>query len=411
MSREAEGTALRVVPDGDAAHARVALAGPCECGRPLVYLPGELTPVCPDCACPPGHCGCAQPQPDELPARLPGETWRPLDLAAALDGGCIEPPPALLAREDGHRLLYAAKVNSVAGESESLKTWLVLLACAAVLAGDGHVLFIDYEDAPGGITARLLALGCPPAAILSRFHYVRPDEPYTPAARAVLWGALPAPPSLAVVDGITEAMAAHGLDPVSNAEVAAFGARLPRPLAESGAAAVLIDHMARARDNGAVRRYALGAQHKRALVTGAAYTMDLVRPFGHGLHGVAKLTVAKDRPGLVRPHCPGDVAGFLHLDSGPDGAVTGRIAIPPPAAKAGSGEERPVGLMRALSEAIEETPGRPRRTVLGLVRGNTDAKRAALDLLIAEGFVATASGPRRALLHTSVRPFRGGDGQ
>jgi hypothetical protein len=95
-----------------------------------------------------------------------GASWQPVDLTAALTGGHSDPPPAILTRTDGHRLLYAGKVHTISGETESLKTWLALLATVEVIAGWSHVLFIDYEDSADGIAGRLLGLGCAPDGIM-----------------------------------------------------------------------------------------------------------------------------------------------------------------------------------------------------------------------------------------------------
>jgi hypothetical protein len=207
------------------------------------------------------------------------------------------------------------------------------------------------------------------------------------------------------VDGITEAMAAHGLNPIDNADVARFAGILPRPLADAGAVVVLIDHVSKSRE--ARGRYAIGAQHKLAAVTGAAYTVELIKPFGHGLHGVAKITIAKDRPGRVREHSR-KVAGVLHLDSQPDGSVMAQITLPARQLQAADDDAapfRPTVLMHRISEVIERQPGLSGRAVIAATQGKTDHKKLALELLIAEGYVA-ADRAGNARRHTSLGPFR-----
>ena len=61
------------------------------------------------------------------PADDAGTTWTPVDLAAVIDGDG-PPEPTMLARDDGHQLLYAGRVHAFNAESESGKSWL---ACAA----------------------------------------------------------------------------------------------------------------------------------------------------------------------------------------------------------------------------------------------------------------------------------------
>jgi hypothetical protein len=342
-----------------------------------------------------GHPTAGQTTNDSI-----GASWRPVDLSPALDGKCIGKPPVLLSREDGCCLLYAGKVHTVSGEPESLKTWLVLLACATVINGGGHVVFIDYEDAADSIAGRLVALGCKCQAILELFHYVQPDEPYGPAAAMVLSDAVSDLVALVVIDGVTEAMAAHGLDPNSNADVASFNGRLPRRFAASGATVVMIDHVTKNRESRG--RYAIGAQHKLSAVDGAAYTLDLLRAFGHGQHGIAKIVVAKDRPGRVVAGS-GRLAGMLHLRSEADGSVLASIA-PPRTAPRDDGEFKPTVLMQRISAYIEANPGLSVRALLAAVSGNTDHKKLALELLVVRKFVAVEESGR-AHLHKSIRPY------
>jgi hypothetical protein len=59
--------------------------------------------------------------------------WAPVDLDPVLAGGEIDPPPALLARNDGRFLLYDHAVHTISGEPSSGKTWLTLIACVQQL--------------------------------------------------------------------------------------------------------------------------------------------------------------------------------------------------------------------------------------------------------------------------------------
>jgi AAA domain len=352
--------------------------------------------------------GVATPSaPRHEPLTHTGQTWQPVDLTAALNGGNIDPGPVLLQRDDGASLLYNGKIHTISGESESLKTWLVLLACVAVVNNGQHALFVDYEDSADGIVARLTALGCTPDAILSRFHYVQPGEPYGPPAAAVLARYLPHALAIVVIDGVTEGMTAHGLDPLSNSDVAAFNTRLPKPFAATGAIVVMIDHVTKNRETRS--RYAFGAQHKLAAVDGAAYVLDIMRPFGRGLHGMAKILIAKDRPGHVRGASPGNIAGFLHLYSQPDGSVLGSVTAPKapttPTTDDGAAAFRPTILMQRVSEYVETNPGMSGRAITSAVSGKTDHKKLALELLISEGYIEIEKAGS-AIKHRSAQPFR-----
>lgn len=333
-----------------------------------------------------------------------GASWMPVDLSSALLNGGDGPVPELLKREDDACLLYLGKTHTIAGESESLKTWLALIAVVEALNAGQHVLFLDYEDSAVGIVGRLIALGCQPLIILDHFSYVSPAEPYGPAARSILMDALTRPPLLTVIDGITEAMASNGLDPLSNADAAKFRALLPDPLAALGAAVAMIDHVPKSRE--ANKRYAIGAQHKLAAVTGASYIVELVKPFGHGLHGMSKIIISKDRIGRIREHSPGNVAGMLRLESQLDGSVLARIEPPERERRAeDSSIFRPTVLMERISETVAQNPGLSGRAVVEMTRGKLTQKRTALELLLAEGFV-TAKRDGNSYRHFSARPYR-----
>jgi len=250
------------------------------------------------------------PPPPDRPS-----TWRFVDLTEAVKGVRSGPEPDLLTRADGHGLFYPGKVHTVSGESESLKTWLVLIAAKQVIDRGGHVLLIDFEDDASSVVGRLLALRCEPAAIVQFFHYVSPEEGPDAWFRELDLPALLAPgPRLAVLDGVTEAMTLLGLDPDrGNADVARFIKKIPRPITDAGPGTVLIDHVSKSKETRG--RYALGGVHKLNVVNGAAYTVELKQDFGRGRTGRARLSIAKDRPGRVREHCPGKVAADLVLES------------------------------------------------------------------------------------------------
>lgn len=345
---------------------------------------------------------------DEPPPRV-ATSWTPVDLAGVLDGGHREPEPTLLRRDDGPGLLYPGRTHSVSGEPECLKSWLVQLGCVDELAAGNHVVYVDYEDTAAGVAARLRALGVDRATLLERFHYVRPDERLTPDGKRDLAPALDPWPSLVVLDGVTEAMALHGLDPLSNSDFAAWHALLPRPLAAKGSAVVVVDHVTKAREDRG--RYAIGAQHKLAALSGAAYTVELVRPFGHGLHGLARVVVGKDRPGQVRAHAGPprpdrtQVAAELHLRSEEDGTVLAELL--PPAAR-GEQPFRPTTLMERVSRALEDNPAGMTSNAIGrAVTGKAEHIRTALARLLEEGFVSVEDAANRSRVYHTRAAFRG----
>lgn len=332
----------------------------------------------------------------------PATSWAPVDLSNVVAGGVLAEPPTILLRTDGNALLYSGKVHSVSGEPESGKTWLLLHAVAELVTNDHTVLYLDFEDSAESLVARLRALGCTPDHISAHLRYVRPDAALDDAGRAALAASLTQPVALAVVDGVTESMALHGLDPLSNSEYAAWFATLPRVLAAAGPAVAVIDHVPK--DEERSKRYSIGAQHKLAVIDGAAYMVDIIRPFGVGQHGLSRIRVAKDKPGRVREHASGGNVGMLHMDS--DGKHV-LVTIHAPGAEADDAEAfQPTYLMERISRFVEISPGLSKAAIEGVVRGKATAKRLAIEMLIQQGYIRVQRGAHNTLHHTSIKPFR-----
>ena len=74
------------------------------------------------------------------------------------------------------------------------------------------------------------------------------------------------PPTLAVVDGITEAMALHNVDPTDNVDVARFNGYWSNPWSTPAPPSSALTMWSKGRRR---RRYALGGAHKLDAVTGA----------------------------------------------------------------------------------------------------------------------------------------------
>jgi hypothetical protein len=326
--------------------------------------------------------------------------WQPLDLEPVLEGDATDLPPEILARSDGQALFYRSRVHMVVGEPETGKGWLVLRACAERLRLGELVLYVDFEDTAAGIVARLRALGVTDDRILEFFRYVRPDEPLGNAdPRAIAPGA-----TLVILDGTTEALALFGLKLESNTDQAQLLAMLARPLAETGAAVVIVDHVPKDREHRG--RGAIGAQHKLA-GTDVTYVVKTITPFGRGMTGRSKLLVDKDRPGFIRAVSLGArVVGEIAFESDPE---TGRMAVEVFPAATEQGGFRPTTLMERVSRFLE---GRDEpvsgRAIRDGVAGQHEARALALECLISEGFVAADDGARNSKLHRSLAPFRVG---
>lgn len=345
--------------------------------------------------------------PDDTQPETERTSWWPRRIGEIVLERAEEPPPTQLARQDGHRLFYAGRVNGLLGESESGKTWVALLAVQQALAVGEHVLYLDFEDSAKGIETRLTLIGAT-RGHLERLHYASPDEALGLAQQADLAEALGSTPyTVIVVDGVNAAMTLMGLDvDSSNRDATVFTQRILRPLADTGAAVITIDHVPKNKD--ARGKGGIGAQAKRAMTRGCALAVEIVRPFGEGQVGELKLTVDKDTPGKVRGvSAGGKVAGAVHIDSTQPGKVDITIEAPDLRSAAEKGPFRPTHLMAKVSAWLETVPeGASGASIEKGVGGNRDYIREALNALVTEGHVTRSSGPRGAVVHTLINPFQ-----
>lgn len=333
---------------------------------------------------------------DQVEPARERSSWfpKPLDL----EGTEEEPPPAFLARNDGHRLFYRGKVNALLGESESGKTWVALHAVAQCLQVQEKVIYIDFEDSGRGILSRLRALGINDKQ-LSNFTYANPDENLQLEQRQDLLEALMQQnPDFIVVDGVNAGMTLLGLDLTNNRDATMFSQSLLKPLTMSGAAICTIDHVTKSKEGRG--NYAIGAQAKRADINGVAIAVEVVQPFGRGMTGELNLKVTKDRPGHVRANSKdAKIAGRVIIKSTAEGNVTMIIESPE------MSSFRPTRVMESVSMLIEVKP-MSKNAIEKATEGSNETVRVALDCLIKEGFATFSHGPRNALIITSIKPFR-----
>jgi hypothetical protein len=282
--------------------------------------------------------------------RMRAGSWSPVDLRPVLDEDEPACVPTILRRSDGHCLIYPGKLHSLSGETESLKTWMAVAGCAERLGENERVLYVDFEDSARVVVERLRSLGVTDEAIADGLSYVRPDEPLTEDAAGRIEAMLYEQPySLAVLDGLTEALALQGLNPNDNRDIALWVAMLPRRLQRTGAAVLSIDHMAKNGEG----RFALGAQHKLAGLDGAAYTVAVLKHGGRGQDSAARLTISKDRPGFVRAASAGSkTAAEVRLVPGEDGALALVIE-----ASSFTGGKDPLGLSPAERRVLDALGG------------------------------------------------------
>jgi hypothetical protein len=343
-------------------------------------------------------------------------SWSAVDIGAAL-AGVTAPPPTVLARTDGACLFYRGKVHSVHGESESGKSWLVQCATAECLLSGEPVLYIDFEDDAGPVAQRLVRLGVPTDLLVNpqMFAYVRPESPPTRGMEhAAFTELLGHTYTLAVVDGVTDAMGLFGLSSKDADDVAKWHRELPKRIAHgTGAAVVCIDHVAK--DSQTRGRFALGSQHKMAGLSGAAYVVEMEEPFAVGQAGTASVRVGKDRPGQVRrlggrwrkQDRTQHIATFC-LDSTDPSYTTWALEVPGDAgsstevdtsAAGGSGRKtfRPTWFMEQVSRYWEQTDDASQRTNNKTVKAMCEERTPASPCTVTVGATPSRSSWRRAM--------------
>ena len=330
----------------------------------------------------------------------PRSSWypKPLDL----DGTEQEPAPEFLSRDDGHRLFYRGKINALLGESESGKTWVALHAVAQSLHIAQQVTYIDFEDSARGILSRLRSLGMQDRHF-AKFTYASPDENLTLDQRMDLVDALmEQKPEFIIVDGVNAAMTLLNLDLTSNRDATFFSQQLLKPLAQSGAAVITIDHVTKSKDSRG--NYAIGAQAKRADINGAAIMAEVAMPFGRGMTGEISLKVTKDRPGHVRAISKeAKYVGRVIIASSANGDVKMTIQAPLESAEA----FRPTHLMEQVSRLVEASSAPLSKNVVeNEIKGKRDYIRQAIQTLINEGYLKVSNGSRNSIVFESIRPYR-----
>lgn len=333
-----------------------------------------------------GSNGQEVPADDDRP-----RSWLPRDIEPVLSGTFEPPKPTVGERDDGAGMFYPGRKHTVASESEGGKTWLLLAAIRTELERGNAAVYLDFEDSEGGIVGRLLSLQVPAAALRDRFVYLRPEEPLDVAGRADLAQVLgDVRPTLVAIDGVTEAMVLHGLDPVSNKDAAAFGRMLPTAIAAKGPAVVSLDHVTKSAEGRG--RYAIGAVHKLNGLDGAAYILENRNAFGVGITGRSTVLLSKDRPAQLRRHGKRTQGGLhwfadLVIESQHDDFVMADLAAP--GEREGSGEWRPTALMTRVVETLRKA-GKPlsQRVICDTTTGNAQQLRQALSFLIADGYIS-----------------------
>ena len=325
-------------------------------------------------------------------------SFTPIDLTAILSGGIEEPTPSMLERTGPHGssyLIYGGTVNGIHGDSGTGKSWLALHLLAERIRLGESVMFIDLEDTATNFSSRLRALGITDTQIGTQVVYLQPRDPFGHMEVDVLQRLVRSRNiTVAVVDSLGEAFGLDSVNENNDNEVNPWLRSVVRPLAEAGAAVLLVDHVTKAGEN---KLHASGSKRKRAAIGGASYLVEAVTPFVRGEGGRLKITCAKDRHGHYRT---GEHVAWFEMDvDATTFEMTLRVVQPTTVStattKAAALEARVLSWLEAQPAPLSKS-----KVAAGLAASGVSARRAdvmkAIDSLVASGRASEAAGPRHA---------------
>jgi hypothetical protein len=316
-------------------------------------------------------------------------SWRHQNLAH------LEERPPVLPTIGNVGLIYPGKRHAFSGLPESAKTLAAYAIVLEEVRSGGSAVVVDFEMGQWDARERLRELSATEDEF-ERIVYVEPDTPATDEEIAEL---VAYAPTLVVIDAAAGAYDLQGLDDMKRGDVEKFARAFIREFWRKGIATLVLDHVVKnAKNRG---NFTIGSERKLGGID-VHLGFETVTPVTRGGRGLYKITTRKDRGG----HLPRPKAGELELRSDPvTHAITWTFRAPEKTAEASPW--RPTHLMEKVSRWLElQADGVSRSEVERNVTGTAQYVRAALDGLIADGYVEETAGIRRSRLVKSVEPYR-----
>jgi hypothetical protein len=353
-------------------------------------------------------------------ARAEPTTWEPVDLGPYLRGE-IQPitPVVGACRTDGKRMLYPGLEHAVIAHTGAGKTWFGLACAVPEILNGNTVVYMHFEESNAASTVeRLKRIGLDDEIIQRQLLFVAPSRPARAEWLALLTAARP---SLAIIDGVNEAMVLHGMK-IDLEGWSAVRRRIVVPFKEIGAAVLECDHLPLSADP--LRGDAYGTVHKGNVIDGARFALVRKKRFGRGRRGVANLYATKDRPGFLGADAADDDGDNIYLgtmvvddspEAGPDFLTLYAPKRNPDGESADSGPR--AELADIVFDVIAALPGQSAKStdlLYASVRAaghqymDKAIRDAAADLVVAER-VAEVFGKRgakgyRAITAPSTQP-------
>lgn len=274
----------------------------------------------------------------------------------------------------GEPWLLAGKRYLLPAPAGTGKSLLAVIVGVEVVAAGGTVAVLDVENGADEYTRRLADVLAAredgeqlTAACSARFLYYD-----WPALKVNWdgdeWAAACAGVDLAIFDSSRMMLSAAGLAEDSNDDYSEFVNGLLVPLARAGIATAVLDNTGHDGDR------ARGASAKSDL-NEVVYVVGTGEPFDREQAGHLRLVRKRTRFS--------ELPATLSVPIG--GGTYGPVEEVEPTPDADG--FRPTTLMEWISEAVELEPGLTTNAITTAVKGKTEAKRIALQLLVAEGYL------------------------
>jgi hypothetical protein len=332
----------------------------------------------------------------EVVRAVPHDVGR-VDLGPIVRGEQRRIEPAIVHRDDGQGILYPGSLHTAIGEPTAGKTWIGNHAGVAALKAGGTFVMLDYESSDAVFVDRMRTLGITDDVLAdpARVAYHNIAGKLTEARVAQLIDQCTAmDATLIVLDAMLPALTRQGLDDNSNADVADYMELVLRPLANTGAAVLVLDHVTK--DAASRSRGPRGAGSKLQLVD-VSYTLKVIKSFSRERAGLLRLVCEKDRFGT---YCIGETVADIHVTPNIDVLD---IELRTPRDK--DAPFRPTRIMEHLSRALEEHGELNTNSLRIASRGDDKTKPLALELLVNEGYVELRKDGQ-AKLYSSIRAYR-----
>lgn len=328
------------------------------------------------------------------------------DLAWILTGKPpAQAPPVYCVRTDGHALFYPGKVNGIFGDPECGKTWIAQTAgIEALNAGDTFAMIDVDHNGPDHTAARLMLLGArlEDLADPEKFRYYEPED--ADQLKAAVLDVTRRRPAVLVIDSLGEVLPMLGVKSVDNDEITNALRLVCTPPAVAGSCVITIDHLPKSAE-ARVTGYAIGGTAKKRIMRGSYIRAEARTQPAPGQIGRITLRIEKDTIGELRKVTPGGYAGTFVLDSTVPHVTTWQITRDDSPVTA-DGRFRPTHLMEAVSRHVETNDLCTFRDIKDSVTGADKHLRAAIKVLIEEGFLSVMAGSQRRQLHHSVAEYR-----